>query len=55
MIHVDPYETSAWNCVVLGKKRWIMFPPNIDKKIVKGNYIPFMILLGKGLLSNEEL
>ncbi|CAD8051350.1 unnamed protein product [Paramecium sonneborni] len=36
MIHVDPYETSAWNCVVLGKKRWIMFPPTIDKNIVKG-------------------
>ena len=44
MIHIDPYETSAWNCVVLGKKRWVMFPPIVDKNIVKGIFILYINL-----------
>ena len=35
-MHVDPYETSAWNSVVLGKKRWIIYPPSTDKKLLLG-------------------
>jgi hypothetical protein len=27
--HVDPNATSAWNAVISGRKKWIMFPPSI--------------------------
>lgn len=25
--HVDPNATSAWNAVISGSKKWILYPP----------------------------
>ncbi|CAA6662823.1 unnamed protein product [Spirodela intermedia] len=27
--HVDPNSTSAWNAVIKGSKKWVMFPPEV--------------------------
>ena len=34
-VHIDPLATSAWNTVVTGSKRWVLFPPEAGKDLVK--------------------
>lgn len=35
-IHIDPLATSAWNTLIAGKKRWVLFPPHVPKSVVEG-------------------
>jgi len=43
-IHLDPLATNAWNTLIQGKKRWVLFPPHVPKRVVKG----------KGLIGKDE-
>mmetsp|Transcript_41597 Transcript_41597/g.99721 ORF Transcript_41597/g.99721 Transcript_41597/m.99721 type:complete len:532 (+) Transcript_41597:141-1736(+) len=36
-VHIDPLATSAWNTLIEGKKRWVLFPPHLSKSVVKGS------------------
>jgi histone arginine demethylase JMJD6 len=35
-VHIDPLATSAWNTVMQGRKRWVVFPPAVGKQMAKG-------------------
>ncbi len=35
-VHIDPFKTSAWNTLFVGFKRWVMFPEETSKTLVKG-------------------
>merc|ERR1711971_749957 len=28
-LHVDPHFTGAWNALLCGEKRWVLFPPDV--------------------------
>jgi histone arginine demethylase JMJD6 len=36
LVHQDPLGTSAWNASLAGYKLWALFPPWINKAILKG-------------------
>lgn len=35
-VHIDPLNTSAWNCSLAGYKRWVCFGESVPKTIAKG-------------------
>jgi histone arginine demethylase JMJD6 len=38
-LHIDPLATSAWNTLLKGVKRWVLFPPSAPKREVKGEHL----------------
>jgi histone arginine demethylase JMJD6 len=36
-LHIDPLATSAWNSLISGAKRWVLFKPGAPRAIVKGD------------------
>jgi len=36
-VHVDPLGTSAWNTVLKGRKRWVLFEPGTTKSVATGS------------------
>jgi len=37
-VHIDPLATAAWNTLLVGQKRWVLFPPQVPKSLAKGKY-----------------
>jgi len=38
-MHTDPHFTAAWNALLCGRKRWVLFPPGTPKSVVKSKHL----------------
>mmetsp|Transcript_13502 Transcript_13502/g.31767 ORF Transcript_13502/g.31767 Transcript_13502/m.31767 type:complete len:431 (-) Transcript_13502:16-1308(-) len=39
VMHQDPLNTSAWNTLMCGRKRWLVFPPGTPRHIAKATSV----------------
>ena len=53
--HMDPNATHAWNAAILGRKRWIFYPPGVTPPGVhpspSGEHVAMPISVGEWLLN----
>lgn len=40
-LHLDIWKTSAWNCLISGKKLWLFYEPNQGSQLYDGQVNPF--------------
>lgn len=40
-LHIDMWNTSAWNVVLKGRKLWLFFPPSQEELLYEGKVNPF--------------
>lgn len=56
--HMDPNATHAWNAAIVGRKRWIFYPPGVTPPGVhpspNGDHVAMPISLGEWLLNYWE-
>ena len=38
-MHIDPLDSSAWNVVVSGRKRWVLLSPELSKDMALGKMV----------------
>jgi hypothetical protein len=34
LLHQDPWHYSSWNASLVGRKRWVLFPPHTDRSLL---------------------
>jgi hypothetical protein len=52
-MHTDPNATSAWNTLLAGRKRWILFPPSPDTPDAADAYVNVLGLRGEDEYSRK--